>query len=205
MVEHVFCAFLGEPPREDFIPYVADFYLQLEDVQWTIVVGRGQRHVRRLGAQPRLLAQRRRLRAPLVQRHRQRRRSPDDGQGGGAARGVPAASSAPTKGQPRSTSACCELVLDVPARSERQGVGGASLAPTRLARLARPDLRRAAYEAPDRDPRSGPAASSRPIDSRIMPRVTPAAASCLVGPARTATSGSAGCTGSRRRRGWSAR
>ncbi len=39
MVEHVFCAFLGEPPREDFIPYVADFYLQLETVQWTIVCG----------------------------------------------------------------------------------------------------------------------------------------------------------------------
>jgi nanoRNase/pAp phosphatase (c-di-AMP/oligoRNAs hydrolase) len=39
MMEHVFCAFLGEPPREDFIPYVADFYLQLEDVQWTVVCG----------------------------------------------------------------------------------------------------------------------------------------------------------------------
>ena len=31
--EQVFCAFLGTTPREDFIPYVADFYLQLEDVQ----------------------------------------------------------------------------------------------------------------------------------------------------------------------------
>ena len=39
MVEHVFCAFLGEPPRDDFIPYIADFYLQLEDVQWTVVSG----------------------------------------------------------------------------------------------------------------------------------------------------------------------
>ncbi len=39
MMEHVFCAFLGEPPREDFVPYVADFYLQLEDVQWTVVSG----------------------------------------------------------------------------------------------------------------------------------------------------------------------
>jgi nanoRNase/pAp phosphatase (c-di-AMP/oligoRNAs hydrolase) len=39
MVEHVFCAFLGEPPRDDFVPYVADFYLQLEDVQWTVVAG----------------------------------------------------------------------------------------------------------------------------------------------------------------------
>ena len=37
MMEHVFCAFLGEPPREDFIPYVADFYLQLENVQWTVI------------------------------------------------------------------------------------------------------------------------------------------------------------------------
>jgi nanoRNase/pAp phosphatase (c-di-AMP/oligoRNAs hydrolase) len=37
--EQVFCAFLGTSPREDFIPYVADFYLQLENVSWTIVSG----------------------------------------------------------------------------------------------------------------------------------------------------------------------
>jgi nanoRNase/pAp phosphatase (c-di-AMP/oligoRNAs hydrolase) len=37
--EQVFCAFLGTSPREDFIPYVADFYLQLESVKWTIVSG----------------------------------------------------------------------------------------------------------------------------------------------------------------------
>jgi nanoRNase/pAp phosphatase (c-di-AMP/oligoRNAs hydrolase) len=39
LVEQVFCAFLGTTPREDFIPYVADFYLQLENVKWTIVCG----------------------------------------------------------------------------------------------------------------------------------------------------------------------
>ncbi|MCA1585754.1 MAG: DHH family phosphoesterase [Acidobacteria bacterium] len=39
MMEHVFCAFLGEPSREDFIPYVADFYLQLENVQWSVISG----------------------------------------------------------------------------------------------------------------------------------------------------------------------
>jgi nanoRNase/pAp phosphatase (c-di-AMP/oligoRNAs hydrolase) len=37
--EQVFSAFLGEAPREDFIPYTADFFLQLEDVKWTIVAG----------------------------------------------------------------------------------------------------------------------------------------------------------------------
>jgi nanoRNase/pAp phosphatase (c-di-AMP/oligoRNAs hydrolase) len=37
--EQVFCAYLGEVPREDFIPYVADFFLQLEDVKWTIIAG----------------------------------------------------------------------------------------------------------------------------------------------------------------------
>jgi nanoRNase/pAp phosphatase (c-di-AMP/oligoRNAs hydrolase) len=37
--EQVFCAFLGSTSREDFIPYVADFYLQLENVRWTIVSG----------------------------------------------------------------------------------------------------------------------------------------------------------------------
>ena len=37
--EQVFTAFIGEAPREDFIPYTADFFLQLEDVKWTIVAG----------------------------------------------------------------------------------------------------------------------------------------------------------------------
>jgi nanoRNase/pAp phosphatase (c-di-AMP/oligoRNAs hydrolase) len=39
MLEHVFCAFLGESSREDFVPYVADFYLQLENVQWSVISG----------------------------------------------------------------------------------------------------------------------------------------------------------------------
>ncbi|MGE3842378.1 MAG: bifunctional oligoribonuclease/PAP phosphatase NrnA [Vicinamibacterales bacterium] len=37
--DQVFCAWLGPSPREDFIPYVADFFLQLEDVKWTIIGG----------------------------------------------------------------------------------------------------------------------------------------------------------------------
>src|SRR5579872_1559759 len=39
LIDQVFCAFLGQTPREDFIPYVADFFLQLEDVKWTIIAG----------------------------------------------------------------------------------------------------------------------------------------------------------------------
>jgi nanoRNase/pAp phosphatase (c-di-AMP/oligoRNAs hydrolase) len=39
LIEQVFCAFLGALPREDFIPYVADFYLQLENVKWTVIAG----------------------------------------------------------------------------------------------------------------------------------------------------------------------
>ena len=35
----VFSAFLGETTREDFIPYTADFFLQVENVKWTIVSG----------------------------------------------------------------------------------------------------------------------------------------------------------------------
>ena len=35
----VFSAFVGETTREDFIPYTADFLLQVEDVKWTIVAG----------------------------------------------------------------------------------------------------------------------------------------------------------------------
>ncbi len=37
--DQVFNAFLGQVPREDFIPYVADFFLQLENVKWTVVSG----------------------------------------------------------------------------------------------------------------------------------------------------------------------
>src|SRR5438876_3755216 len=37
--DQVFCAFLGPTSREDFIPYVADFFLQVEDVKWTVVAG----------------------------------------------------------------------------------------------------------------------------------------------------------------------
>ena len=38
--EQVFSAFIGDSPREDFIPYTADFFLQLEDVKWTVISGR---------------------------------------------------------------------------------------------------------------------------------------------------------------------
>ncbi len=37
--DQVFTAFVGETPREDFIVYVADFLLQLEDVRWTVISG----------------------------------------------------------------------------------------------------------------------------------------------------------------------
>jgi nanoRNase/pAp phosphatase (c-di-AMP/oligoRNAs hydrolase) len=37
--EQVFTSFIGDAPREDFIPYTADFFLQLEDVKWTIIAG----------------------------------------------------------------------------------------------------------------------------------------------------------------------
>src|SRR6478672_10893825 len=39
LAEQVFCTFLGPSSREDFIPYVADFFLQVEDVKWTVVAG----------------------------------------------------------------------------------------------------------------------------------------------------------------------
>ncbi|MGE5815369.1 MAG: DHH family phosphoesterase, partial [Acidobacteriota bacterium] len=37
--DQVFSAFLGEAAREDFITYTADFFLQLENVKWTIISG----------------------------------------------------------------------------------------------------------------------------------------------------------------------
>jgi nanoRNase/pAp phosphatase (c-di-AMP/oligoRNAs hydrolase) len=39
IAEQVFSSFIGPAPREDLIPYVADFFLQLEDVKWTIISG----------------------------------------------------------------------------------------------------------------------------------------------------------------------
>jgi nanoRNase/pAp phosphatase (c-di-AMP/oligoRNAs hydrolase) len=35
----VFCAHLGQVPREDLITWAADFFLQLEDVKWTVLAG----------------------------------------------------------------------------------------------------------------------------------------------------------------------
>ena len=111
MVEQVFCAFLGTSPREDFIPYVADFYLQLENVKWTIVVGHRQRLARHVGAEPRLLAQRRRVRAQVLRRHRQRRRPPRDGQGGRAAARLPRQVRQPA-GRQASPSASSRMALE---------------------------------------------------------------------------------------------
>ncbi len=38
--DQVFCAYLGAAPRDDVVPYVADFYLQLENVRWTVIGAR---------------------------------------------------------------------------------------------------------------------------------------------------------------------
>ena len=99
----VFSAFLGETTREDFIPYTADFLLQVEDVKWTIVVRHRRRPADRQRAESRLLAQRRRVREGRLRRHRQRRRPPRDGQGRRADRAVPRENSAtcPASASPR--------------------------------------------------------------------------------------------------------
>ncbi len=39
MEDQIFSVFLGEVPRDDAIPYVADFFLQLEHVRWTLISG----------------------------------------------------------------------------------------------------------------------------------------------------------------------
>ena len=39
LLDQVFCGFVGVSPREDVIPYVADFFLQLETVKWTAIAG----------------------------------------------------------------------------------------------------------------------------------------------------------------------
>ena len=37
--DQIYTTHLGDTPREDLVPYVADFLLQLEDVKWTVVSG----------------------------------------------------------------------------------------------------------------------------------------------------------------------
>ena len=37
--DQVYSTHLGEAPREDLVPYVADFLLQLDDVKWSVVSG----------------------------------------------------------------------------------------------------------------------------------------------------------------------
>ena len=37
LADEVFCAFLGDAPRDDIVPTVADFFLQLEHVRWTVI------------------------------------------------------------------------------------------------------------------------------------------------------------------------
>ena len=39
MRDQVFAAHVGQAPREDLVPYVADFLLQLEGVKWSVVSG----------------------------------------------------------------------------------------------------------------------------------------------------------------------
>jgi nanoRNase/pAp phosphatase (c-di-AMP/oligoRNAs hydrolase) len=39
MAEQIYAVFLGDVPRDDVVPYVADFFLQLENVKWTLVAG----------------------------------------------------------------------------------------------------------------------------------------------------------------------
>ena len=175
MMEHVFCAFLGEPPREDFIPYVADFYLQLEDVQWTVISGVVNDQmvvsVRNLGYS--------RNAGDFV-----RRWFNDIGSAGGhrtmAKAVVPLEASRKVRrprgqpGQPADARAGARL----PARAERQEVGQSSSSAweARLVDRAGPYGNRA----PGRRSAMRSAASSRPIEIRIMPRVTPARASCCV-------------------------
>ena len=38
-VDQIFSVYLGEVPRDDVIPYIADFFLQLENVKWTLASG----------------------------------------------------------------------------------------------------------------------------------------------------------------------
>ena len=146
MEEQVFCAFLGTSPREDFIPYVADFYLQLENVKWTIVSGIVNESlvmsVRNLGYSK----QRGRVRAQVLQRHRQRRRTPLDGQGGRAAGRLPQQVRQPAGRPVHRQGAAARARLPARAPAKRQE-----------ARQSRQVVGRRRLVVVGRGPRSGPA------------------------------------------------
>ena len=180
-------------PREDFIPYVADFFLQLEDVKWTVIAGIVNDSlvvsVRNLG----YTQERRRVRAALLRRHRQRRRPSRDGQGGGAAARVPREVRRPAGGRDRArscrssrTSSCTH---DAHRREEERAGAQAESGIQNLTNSMRiPNSR-----APDRDPRSDrPRLRARPT-AAACPCVTPAAFELLVGVAPLRGRSPAGC------------
>ena len=149
-----------------------------------------RRPAHRQRAQPRLLAQRRRVREGELRRHRQRRRPPRDGQGRGAGRAVPREVRRPVRRRHRRPHRRAGRA--VPARrrqtDDEKPTSSRPRSPTSR-HWTKPDassadqapssgLGPAPSPAPDRDPRSGRPACSSPTDSRTMPRVTPAAASC---------------------------
>ena len=39
LAQHLFCAYVGDMPREDFLTFAADFFLRLEGVKWTVLAG----------------------------------------------------------------------------------------------------------------------------------------------------------------------
>ena len=113
--DQVFSAFVGEALREDFIPYTADFFLQLEDVKWTIVAGVVVIVSHRERTQPGLLTQRGRVREEMVRRRRQRWRPPRDGQSRRAHGSIPSEVRRPDRsGHHR---AHCRNGRTVPART----------------------------------------------------------------------------------------
>ena len=89
LADQVFCAFLGAVAARGLHPLRRRL---LPAARRRQVDGRRrhrQRLAGRVGAEPRLHEERRRVRAPLLRRHRQRRRPPRDGQGGRADARVP--------------------------------------------------------------------------------------------------------------------
>jgi len=74
---------LGEINREDVIPQMAEFCLQIEGVEWGVVSGLVNNRVV-LGAQRRLRQERGRDHEATIRRHRQRRRPSRHGESGGA-------------------------------------------------------------------------------------------------------------------------
>ena len=128
--DQVFCAFLGVAAARGLHPLRRRLLPAARERQVDGHRGHRQRLAGRVGAEPRLLQERRRVRAPLLRRHRQRRRPPRDGEGRRADERVPRqvrADLPPTRSAASCRSMVAQFLRDEPPPTQKEPVGSQKL------------------------------------------------------------------------------